>query len=139
MDKKKRILTISLASLVILLAAAGAWFIMYEPEGFMTISPAEALELMESREDLIIIDVRGPDELWQGSIKGSYLIPFTEISQGRASLPQGRLESIEKLEQLRALEYGYKIKVVETAYDSKEVDRPEDVHRLESVLKQQYS
>jgi 3-deoxy-manno-octulosonate cytidylyltransferase (CMP-KDO synthetase) len=52
-----------------------------------------------------------------------------------ASLPQGRLESIEKLEQLRALEYGYKIKVVETSYDSKEVDRPEDIQRLESVLK----
>ncbi|MES0350701.1 MAG: 3-deoxy-manno-octulosonate cytidylyltransferase [Desulfobacteria bacterium] len=55
-----------------------------------------------------------------------------------ASLPQGRLESIEKLEQLRALEYGYKIKVVETGYDSKEVDRPEDVHKLEAVLKEQH-
>lgn len=54
-----------------------------------------------------------------------------------SSLPEGRLETIEKLEQLRALEYGYRIKVVETRYDSKEVDRPEDIHKLESVLKQQ--
>lgn len=55
-----------------------------------------------------------------------------------ASLPESRLEAIEKLEQLRALEYGYKIKVVETGYDSKEVDRPEDVHKLEAVLKEQH-
>lgn len=51
-----------------------------------------------------------------------------------ASLPQGRLEAIEKLEQLRAIEHGFRIKVVETTYDSKEVDRPEDVHKLEAVL-----
>jgi 3-deoxy-manno-octulosonate cytidylyltransferase (CMP-KDO synthetase) len=52
-----------------------------------------------------------------------------------ASLPQGRLEAIEKLEQLRALEHGYRIKVVETPYDSKEVDRPEDIERLEMSLR----
>lgn len=51
-----------------------------------------------------------------------------------ASLPQGRLEAIEKLEQLRAMEHGYRIKVVETRYDSKEVDRPEDIEKIEMVL-----
>ncbi|NVM57233.1 MAG: 3-deoxy-manno-octulosonate cytidylyltransferase, partial [Desulfobacterales bacterium] len=48
-----------------------------------------------------------------------------------ASLPQGRLEAIEKLEQLRAMEHGYRIKVVETRYDSKEVDTPGDIEKLE--------
>jgi len=52
-----------------------------------------------------------------------------------ASLPQGRLEAIEKLEQLRAIEHGYRIKVVEILHDSKEVDRPEDINKLEAVLK----
>lgn len=51
-----------------------------------------------------------------------------------ASLPQGRLESVEKLEQLRAMEHGYRIKVVETRYDSKEVDTPEDIEKIEMVL-----
>jgi 3-deoxy-manno-octulosonate cytidylyltransferase (CMP-KDO synthetase) len=51
-----------------------------------------------------------------------------------ASLPRGRLETIEELEQLRAMEHGYRIKVVETRYDSKEVDRPEDIEKIEMVL-----
>jgi len=50
------------------------------------------------------------------------------------SLPEGAWERFEKLEQLRALEYGYPIRVVETGYDSIEVDRPEDVARVEQVL-----
>ena len=50
-------------------------------------------------------------------------------------LPEGRLEGIEKLEQLRALEYGHKIKVVVTTSDSPEVDLPEDIERIEKKLK----
>ncbi len=50
------------------------------------------------------------------------------------SLPEGRLEKIEKLEQLRAMEHGYRIKVVVTAYDSPEVDLPEDIARIEKLL-----
>ncbi len=46
-------------------------------------------------------------------------------------LPEGRLEQIEKLEQLRAIEHGYRIKVVVTRYDSPEVDLPEDILRIE--------
>lgn len=52
------------------------------------------------------------------------------------NMPEGNLESIEKLEQLRALEYGHRIKVVVTAYDSPEVDIPEDIARIEEMLKQ---
>lgn len=50
------------------------------------------------------------------------------------TLPVGQLESAEKLEQLRALEYGYRIKVVETEYDSVEVDTPEDAQKVERLL-----
>lgn len=51
-------------------------------------------------------------------------------------LEEGRLEDIEKLEQLRALEHGYDIKVVVTPYDSLEVDLPEDIPRIEKYLKE---
>lgn len=50
------------------------------------------------------------------------------------ALPVGTLEDIEKLEQLRALEYGHKIKVVESAYDSPEVDLPGDIEMMEALL-----
>ena len=50
------------------------------------------------------------------------------------NLPEGRLEQIEKLEQLRALEHCHKIKVIITDYDSPEVDLAEDVGRVEEIL-----
>jgi 3-deoxy-manno-octulosonate cytidylyltransferase (CMP-KDO synthetase) len=49
------------------------------------------------------------------------------------NLPEGRLEAIEKLEQLRAIEYGHQIKVVITEYDSPEVDLPGDISRIEKL------
>ncbi|MCB2182136.1 MAG: 3-deoxy-manno-octulosonate cytidylyltransferase [Desulfobulbaceae bacterium] len=49
-------------------------------------------------------------------------------------LPEGEWERFEKLEQLRALEYGYRIKVVLTAHDSIEVDTPKDLERVASLL-----
>jgi 3-deoxy-manno-octulosonate cytidylyltransferase (CMP-KDO synthetase) len=51
-----------------------------------------------------------------------------------ATFPQGDLERIEQLEQLRWLENGYRIRVVETEYKTVEVDTPEDVERVEQVL-----
>jgi 3-deoxy-manno-octulosonate cytidylyltransferase (CMP-KDO synthetase) len=45
-------------------------------------------------------------------------------------LPVGPLEQAERLEQLRALENGFKIRVVETEYESLGVDTPEDWARV---------
>jgi 3-deoxy-manno-octulosonate cytidylyltransferase (CMP-KDO synthetase) len=47
-----------------------------------------------------------------------------------SSLPVGPLEEAERLEQLRALENGYRIRVVETEYESLGVDTPADLERL---------
>ena len=49
-------------------------------------------------------------------------------------LPEGEWERFEKLEQLRALEYGYTIRVVLTDHDSIEVDTPKDIERVEELL-----
>ena len=50
-------------------------------------------------------------------------------------LPEGEWEKFEKLEQLRALEYGYKIRVTITEHDSIEVDTPADLERVEEFLR----
>lgn len=47
-----------------------------------------------------------------------------------AALPQTPLEIAESLEQLRALEHGYRIRTIQTQYDSIGVDTPEDLERV---------
>jgi len=49
-------------------------------------------------------------------------------------LPKSLLEGYEKLEQLRALEAGYKIKTVLTDIETVGVDTPEDLQRVERML-----
>jgi 3-deoxy-manno-octulosonate cytidylyltransferase (CMP-KDO synthetase) len=50
------------------------------------------------------------------------------------TLPQGELERIEQLEQLRWMENGVKIRVAEVEHDAISVDVPEDVARVEKLL-----
>ena len=57
-----------------------------------------------------------------------YLLEFTK-------LPATRLEKIEMLEQLRALENGAKIKVVEASASSIGVDTQADLERVRAILK----
>lgn len=57
------------------------------------------------------------------AFRNDFLQKFTK-------LPVGDLERSEHLEQLRALEHGFKIKVVITEMDSVEVDTPEDLERV---------
>lgn len=59
--------------------------------------------------------------------KKSFLINFTELKEGR-------LESIEKLEQLRVIENGFKIRVLETKYQTIGVDIPEHIKLVEKLL-----
>jgi 3-deoxy-manno-octulosonate cytidylyltransferase (CMP-KDO synthetase) len=49
-------------------------------------------------------------------------------------LPVGPLERSERLEQLRALENGHPIRVVETDYDSLGIDTPEELERVSAMF-----
>lgn len=50
------------------------------------------------------------------------------------NLPLSILEEAERLEQLRALENGYRIKVIETNYETLGVDTPEDLEKVKEKL-----
>lgn len=51
------------------------------------------------------------------------------------SLGMGKLERVEKLEQLRALENGIAIQMVETDYQGIGIDTPEDLEKAERIIK----
>lgn len=53
-----------------------------------------------------------------------------------AAMKPSPLENAEKLEQLRALENGFRIKVVTTEHESIGVDRPEDLERVKEIMKE---
>lgn len=57
-----------------------------------------------------------------------FLLKLTE-------LPREGLEKSEDLEQLRVLENGYKIRCVETNYQAVNVDIPEDIAKVEGIIK----
>jgi len=61
----------------------------------------------------------------------AYRRDFLDLFTG---LSEGKLERLEALEQLRALEHGYKIKVVITPHDSVEVDNEEELDRVRRIL-----
>lgn len=52
------------------------------------------------------------------------------------TLPPGDLERVEQLEQLRWMENGYKMRVAETEHDAVSVDVPEDVARVEKLMRE---
>ena len=62
-----------------------------------------------------------------------------EFLLGYSKLKVGPLEQAERLEQLRALENGYRIRVVETEYESLGVDTPEDLKRVEALYRSKRS
>lgn len=53
------------------------------------------------------------------------------------NLPVSRLEKTERLEQLRVLEEGYRIKLVETKYDTVGVDVPLDLEKVKEYLRKE--
>lgn len=57
-----------------------------------------------------------------------------DVLEEFVSLPQGALEQIEKLEQLRALEHDIPIRMVITDYQGVGIDTPTDLDRVEKLL-----
>lgn len=79
-----------------------------------------------SRRDAAAEPLRFLKHLGFYAYRGDFLQTF-------AALPPTPLENTEKLEQLRALEHGYPIRVGISPKDSRGIDTPEDLARLEEA------
>lgn len=99
------------------------------------------VKVVTDREGFALFFSRSPLPFYRDALSGrihykhlgfyAYRYDFLRTFAG---LPVGALESAEKLEQLRALENGFRIKVVETFFDSIEVDTPDDVSHVEAMI-----
>ncbi|MCF8254095.1 MAG: 3-deoxy-manno-octulosonate cytidylyltransferase [Bacteroidia bacterium] len=58
----------------------------------------------------------------------------TDILEALTKLPPSSLENAESLEQLRWLENGFKIKLVQTEFDSHCIDTPDDIEKVLNLL-----
>ena len=78
---------------------------------------------------------RGPQSSGAGPFKHIGLYVYRrEFLLKVAALAPTPLERSESLEQLRVLEHGFSIKMVETSHDSIGVDTPEDLERVRRLL-----
>jgi 3-deoxy-manno-octulosonate cytidylyltransferase (CMP-KDO synthetase) len=79
------------------------------------------------------IPCRAPDGFFQHigiyGFRKEFLFRF-------CALPPSELEKAERLEQLRALENGYRIRMVETAHSTLSVDTPRDIIEVERYLRE---
>jgi len=66
--------------------------------------------------------------LWLYAYKRDFLLEYVKMEQTFA-------EKMESLEQLRILENWYKIKLIETNFDSIWIDTKEDLEKLELIIK----
>jgi 3-deoxy-manno-octulosonate cytidylyltransferase (CMP-KDO synthetase) len=80
--------------------------------------------------DAAVLGLLEHDEIPMGTLK-KRIEDRAEIAD--PNVPIGPLEQAERLEQLRALENGFKIRVIETEYESLGVDTPEDWHRVSAL------
>jgi len=58
----------------------------------------------------------------------------TGFLQAMARMPAAPIEEAEKLEQLRVLSWGFKIRMVTTPHDSVSIDVPGDVDKVERII-----
>jgi rhodanese-related sulfurtransferase len=95
MKKGVRIVAV-LVALTVLGGAAG--YVFFGPSstqvgtgsGYRTVTPLEAKTMIETRGDLLIVDVRSPEEFRGGSLPGARLIPFWDFTRGRFDLPKDK-------------------------------------------------
>lgn len=107
-------------------------------------TPIEKEEEWQSRDVVKVVSTLGGDALYfsraplAGAQRHVGLYGYqTSVLQALASLAPSPLERAESLEQLRALQNGFKIRVVQTTRPHLGVDRPEDVVRVEHELARQ--
>ena len=102
----------------------------------------QCVKVVTNRNDYALYFSRFPIPFPRSIVHAEYKVHIGIYMYSRdtllklCSLERTPLEMAESLEQLRALENGIRIKVIETDYRPIAVDTPDDLDRAESAMKQ---
>lgn len=108
---------------------------LHNPGVVKVVFDREGFALYFSRSPVPYVMAHSPDPPYHKHIGPyAYRMGFLEKF---TRLERGRLEQAESLEQLRALEHGFRLKTVATRFDSPEVDTPEDLERVRARVARQ--
>jgi rhodanese-related sulfurtransferase len=94
----KKFIRIAVVVVVVALVGGALGYVFIGPPAtsgeagasFRTVTPQEAKTLIETRKDLLLVDVRSPEEFQGGSLPGARLIPFWDFTKGRFDLPKDK-------------------------------------------------
>jgi rhodanese-related sulfurtransferase len=57
---------------------------------FRTVPPTTAKDMIKSRKEILLVDIRSPKELEEGRIEGSTLMPLWDIINRKQTIPQNK-------------------------------------------------
>lgn len=113
-----------------------------DPNIIKVVTDVESNALYFSRQPIPTDRILGRDQI--PLLKQVCIIPFRrDVLLTYAGLEPTPLEQSESIDMLRFLEHGYKVRMVETGFNTYAVDTPQDLARVEEmmrtdVLTQQY-
>ena len=115
----------------------------FNPNVVKVILDRSGFAMYFSRSPIPYIKSGGEAGVWSGDIPtyrhvGLYVYRRHALL-AFAQMPPASFETLEGLEQLRFLENGYRMKVVETCYKSIGVDTPEDLEAVKRIMGEQSS
>ncbi len=77
----KHVLGIVAVALLFMVALQGGCAGEPEPEGIQLITPEEAYKNMEEDPDIVLVDVRTPQEYEESHVPGSILLPLDQLEE----------------------------------------------------------
>lgn len=109
----------------------------FAPDVVKVVTDARGYAMYFSRAPIPDVSRLSADERTKAPVAMKHLGLYVyrrEALEAFVKMPTSRYEKMEKLEQLRFLEAGYRIRMVQVVYDSIGVDTPQDVDAVEKII-----
>jgi 3-deoxy-manno-octulosonate cytidylyltransferase (CMP-KDO synthetase) len=106
-----------------------------DPNTIKVVMDRDGFALYMSREPIPTLHLQDFDQV--SAYKQVCIIPFTSAALRKfVRLDPTPLEVAESIDMMRFIEHGHKVKMVETSFSTHAVDTPDDLKRVEELLRQ---